>query len=153
MEPVHPGGLMEPDRPAVGLRSGLSLGAVRRDQACAAFLDGTAERLFLLRRCAACAATSEPQTLRCPACGSDDLAWQPAEGSARLVSWAIAPPGPRAEPGTAPVVLVIAELAEGPWWWSQLVDVRPQDLAEGLPLRLDFSPSEDGESVPVFRAA
>jgi uncharacterized OB-fold protein len=135
MEPVHPGGLMEPDRPAVGLRSGLSLGAVRRDQACAAFLDGTAERLFLLRRCAACAATSEPQTLRCPACGS------------------IAPPGPRAEPGTAPVVLVIAELAEGPWWWSQLVDVRPQDLAEGLPLRLDFSPSEDGESVPVFRAA
>ena len=30
---------------------------------------------------------------------------------------------------------------------------RPEDLAEGLPLRLDFSPSEDGESVPVFRAA
>jgi uncharacterized protein len=144
---------MEPGRAAAGPRSGLSLGAVRRDDACAAFLDGAAERIFLFRRCTACAAASEPQTLRCPACGSGDLAWQRAEGSARLVSWSIAYPGPRAEPGTAPVVLVIAELAEGPWWWSQLVDVRPGDLAEGLPLRIDFSPSADGESVPVFRAA
>jgi uncharacterized OB-fold protein len=141
---------MEPDRP-VGPRSAPSLGAVRRDAACAAFLDGTAERLFLFRRCAACAAASEPQTLQCPACGSGDLAWERAEGSARLVSWSVAHPGPRAEPGTPPVVLVIAELAEGPWWWSQLVDVSPEDLAEGLPLRIDFGPSADGESVPVFR--
>jgi uncharacterized protein len=144
---------MEPDRAAVGPRSGLSLGAVHRDQACAAFLDGTAERRFLFRRCAACAAASEPQTLRCPACGSGDLAWEPAEGSARLLSWSIAYPGPRAEPGTAPVVLAIAELAEGPWWWTQLIDVSLEELTEGLALRIDFGRSQDGESVPVFRVA
>ena len=143
---------MEADH-AAGPRSGLSLGAVGRDAACAEFLDGTAQGHFLFRRCGACAAASEPQTLSCPACGSADLGWQRAEGPARLVSWSVAYPGPRAEPGAAPIVLVIAELAEGPWWWSQLVDVRPEDLGEGLPLRLDFSPSADGESVPVFRRA
>jgi hypothetical protein len=143
---------MEADHEA-GPRSGLSLGAVRRDEACTAFLDGTAQGHFLFRRCGACAAASEPQTLSCPACGSDDLSWEPAAGPARLVSWSVAYPGPRAEPGAPPVVLVIAQLAEGPWWWSQLVDVRPDELAEGLPLRLDFGRSQDGEAVPFFRLA
>ena len=49
-------------------------------------------------------------------------------------------------------LLVIAELDEGPWWWSQLADGDPAGLTVGTRLRLAFArPDEPGhEAVPVF---
>jgi uncharacterized OB-fold protein len=89
---------------------------------------------------------------QCHACGSTDLAWVPAAGDARLVSWTIAHgrPGPD---GTRPTtVLAIAELPEGPWWWSQITDVtNPRQLAAGLPLRIGFEQPDGSEAIPVFR--
>src|SRR5215469_11119384 len=75
------------------------------------------------------------------------------EHLAALVSWAVAWSRPATgEP--QPTVLLIAELDEGPWWWSQLVDADPANLAVGQRLRIEFRRAgPEHEAVPVFALA
>ena len=59
---------------------------------------------------------------------------------------------PRVE-HSSPTITVIAEFDEGPWWWSQIVDADPAELATGRRLRVAFEAAEGGETLPVFRLA
>lgn len=125
----------------------MTVGPVDRDDATAEFFDGTAAGLLLLRRCEA-GHYSEPSVAQCTTCGSGQLDWAAAGGGASLVSWAVS------RAGDISIVLVIAELDEGPWWWSQLADADPARLAVGDRLTLGFArPGDDHEAVPVFRLA
>ena len=110
------------------------------------FFDGTAAGQFLLRRCQPHGHLSRPQACQCAECGSTELDWMPASGRARLVSWVVVPH--RGDDGEE--LPVIAELEEGPWWWSKLVGAAAAGLAEGVPLRLVYERAEGGEAVPVF---
>jgi hypothetical protein len=47
-------------------------------------------------------------------------------------------------------VLAIAQLDEGPWWWSQIVDADPAAITVGR-LTIGFERAgPDLEAVPVF---
>lgn len=130
----------------------MNLGLVARDDDTAEFLDGAARGEFLIQRCAACGAYSAPQARQCHACRATELSWVAADGAARLVSWAIAHGRPAADGSVATTVLAIAELAEGPWWWSQIAGVAdPAQLTEGQPLRIGFERPDGSEPIPVFR--
>jgi uncharacterized OB-fold protein len=133
----------------------VSSGVVARDDNTAAFFDGTASGQFLLRRCEPDGHLSRPQARQCSTCGTTNLHWSPASGRARLVSWAVIP-ARRSAPGDTPVpptVVAIAELDEGLWWWSQIVDTDPDALAEGQRLQIRFEAPDGGEAVPVFGLA
>jgi uncharacterized OB-fold protein len=130
----------------------MSLGLVARDDATAEFLDGAARGQFLIRQCAVCGRHSGPQAQQCHHCGSAELSWVPASGAATLVSWAIAYARPAADGTVATTVLAIAQLAEGPWWWSQITDASdPGALRPDQPLRIGFEQPEGSEPIPVFR--
>ena len=118
----------------------MTVGPVERDDATAAFFDGTAAGQFLLRQCPA-GHCSEPAAVQCATCATTELRWKPASGGATLVSWAV----------TGGTILVIAELDEGPWWWSQLAGSTAEP-AVGQRLQIAFAQSEH-ESVPVFAQA
>ena len=125
----------------------MTVGPLARDATTAEFLDGTAAGQFLLRHCAACGGVSAPQAAQCERCAATGLGWVPASGDATLISWTVA----HGKPETDPVVLCVAELAEGPWWWSQLTDASPGTLRPGTPLRVEFRRhSPQDEAVPVF---
>jgi uncharacterized OB-fold protein len=125
----------------------MTVGPVAKDEATAEFFDGTAAGQFLLRHCLACDAISSPQAAQCERCAATALDWRPAAGEATLVSWTVA----HGKPGTALVVLCVAELAEGPWWWSRVEDAAPEDLRTGASLRIEFRRhSPQDEAVPVF---
>jgi hypothetical protein len=128
----------------------MTVGPVVRNEATTPFFDGTARGEFLLRRCTKCGAANTPLAEQCPVCGSTALDWEPASGAATLVSWTVFH-DPAGERGDAITILAIAELAEGPWWWSLLVEADPEALRLGQPLRLDFERNGDHEAVPVFR--
>jgi uncharacterized OB-fold protein len=131
----------------------MTVGPVDRDEATAGFFDGTAAGQFLLRRCPH-QHWSEPAVSQCTSCGSTDLHWAAAAGGATLVSWAVtwARSGPETEPGRT--VLVVAELDEGPWWWSQLTGADPARLTVGDRLTIAFrSADAEHEAVPVFELA
>ncbi len=126
----------------------MTVGPVDRDDATAEFFDGTAAGRLLLRRCER-GHYSEPAAAMCTTCASMQLEWVPAAGGASLVSWTVTRP-----PGGAAAVLVIAELDEGPWWWSQLLGADPAKLAVGLQLAVSFATADaEHEAVPVFELA
>lgn len=129
--------------PATG--TGGAIGAVRRDGRTDPFFDGAARDVLVIRRCAPCGRWYAPDTGGCPECGADEPAWAEADGTAVLVSWAVAHPR-RGEP--APLALV--ELAEGPWMYARLRGVA--EPRAGLPLRAVFVHPDEGESYPVFEA-
>jgi uncharacterized OB-fold protein len=135
----------------------MTVGPVTRDAATAEFFDGTAAGQFLLRHCLACDAICAPQATQCERCASVVLDWRPAAGYATLVAWTIAH---RTGAGGGELdVLCIAQLAEGPWWWSRIEDTVvdgtvPDGLHVGMPLRIEFRRHGAGaEAVPVFVVA
>ncbi len=125
----------------------MTVGPVARDDATAAFFDGAAAGQFLLRRCPD-GHYSEPAAVQCTTCSATDLIWAPASGGATLVSWAVTWTKADGDEPPARTILVIAELDEGPWWWSQLADPVAEP-AVGQRLRLAFA-QEGDEAVPVF---
>jgi uncharacterized protein len=129
----------------------VSVGPVVRDDATAKFFDGTAAGRFLLRRCAA-GHVSEPAAVQCTTCAATDLDWVQAAGGATLVSWAVSWSRPAAGDEPRRTVLVIGELDEGPWWWTQLAgDPDAAALAPGRRLRIEFERADaEYEAVPVF---
>jgi len=129
----------------------MTVGPVTRDAATAEFFDGTAAGQFLLRHCTDCGALSTPQAAQCERCCSTALDWRPASGDAILVSWTVAHGRPDASGTASRTILGIAELAEGPWWWSQIADADPAQLRVGTPLRIIFRRYDaQHEAVPVF---
>jgi uncharacterized OB-fold protein len=132
----------------------MTVGPVTRDAATAGFFDGTAAGQFLLRHCRTCGSLSAPQAVQCENCSSTELDWRPASANATLITWTIAHSKPDASGETHRTILGIAELAEGPWWWSQIVDADPAELRAGAPLRISFQRHDDqAEAVPVFSLA
>jgi uncharacterized protein len=118
---------------------------ISRDEASAAFFDGTANGELLLRQCRSCGRFSPPQVSQCLYCESTSLDWQPAAGTATLISWAI----PHDRSGTAIAVAGLVELTEGPWLPARIVDVSADQLTAGLPLTVEFERSGDDESGTV----
>ncbi|MCI2424214.1 OB-fold domain-containing protein [Saccharopolyspora sp. K220] len=122
--------------------------SVSRNEASAEFFDGTARGELLVRRCPQCSLVIAPNVPQCPDCASIDLTWEPAGGTATLVTWTVVP-----GPDDTAVVAGIVELTEGPWLHARILGVAPEDLAEGLALSVGFQRYGDGEAVPVFHAA
>ena len=131
----------------------MSVGRVERDEATAEFFDGTATARFLLRRCPV-GHFSEPAAVQCTACPATDLDWVEAGGGAALVSWAVSWSRPSDGGEPHKTILVIGELDEGPWWWTQLAaDPAPEsaELTAGRRLRIEFQRADaEHEAVPVF---
>jgi uncharacterized OB-fold protein len=127
-------------------------GPVARNEASAAFFDGTAAGRFLLQQCRPAGHWNRPQAVRCGTCDSTDLDAAPAAGTGRLVSWAVVHPRPGSDNPPPPSVPAIVELDEGPWWWTMLVGVDPAALWAGQPVRVRFERPEGSEAVPVWTA-
>jgi uncharacterized protein len=130
----------------------MSVGPVVRNEATAEFFDGASAGQFLLRQCPA-GHVSEPAAAQCTTCAATDLHSVRAAGGAMVVSWVVSWSRPAAgEP--RPTVLVIGELDEGPWWWTQLAgepEPAADTLAVGRRLRIEFQQADaEHEAVPVF---
>lgn len=130
----------------------MTTGRVSRDEQTAAFFDAAADGALLISRCAACGRAAEPMAVSCHGCGGTGLEPLRASGGAALVSWTVSHPRPGAG-SDGPVILVIGELDEGPWWWATLAGADPSTLRAGQRLRLGFEHPADSEPVPVFRLA
>lgn len=125
---------------------------VARDAATAAFFDGTARGVFLLRRSAESGEVLPPSAVQ-DSVGNTELEWVEASGRGRVVAWAFVPRRAVGSDIQLDLTIGLVELDEGPWWWTQLIDVGRDDVAEGLRVRAVFAksgPAEVDEYVPVF---
>ena len=114
------------------------------------FWEGTAAGELRLQRCRACDLPYFPPQPFCPRCRSSDVEVFRASGSGTLHSYVI---NHRAAPGfTAPYVIAVVELDEGPRLLTNLVDVAPDPDALPLDLPLEVRFETVGEAaLAVFR--
>ena len=124
---------------------------IERDERTAPFFDAAEGDKLLLQRCTACDEWLGPQAMTCTGCGGGELAWRPAAGTGRLVTWAVVHAAPhRAFADQLPYVTGYVELTEGPWLTARLVGVDAAHLREGTALTAAFVHPDEGESYPVF---
>jgi uncharacterized protein len=133
----------------------MAITPVTRDIRTAEFFDATRRGVLLLGRRRSTGLYVDPATVALQP-GDPDLEYAPAGGTGRVVSWATV--RSRADDSDEPVrtVVGIVELDEGPWWWTQLRGVNPDDDLTDLRVQVVFVASgarDDHELVPVFQPA
>lgn len=127
----------------------MEIGILRRDGRTDPFFDGTAAGRLVIKRCEPCDRWYSPDQADCPGCGSADLAWAPAAGTATLVTWTVT----HSRSGGEPACLALVELTEGPWLHARLDGIDTEALREGLPLRAAFVHPDEGEAYVLFKGA
>lgn len=122
--------------------------AVHRDEATAAFFDGTARGEFLLVKDARTGDLLSPQFD--VSADPDRYVHVPASGTGTVVSWSVVhertPDG-----GTTRRQVGIVQLDEGPWWWTSFEGFPPDADLMDRRVKVAFEKLED-ESVPYFTA-
>jgi uncharacterized OB-fold protein len=118
-----------------------------------AFWTGGALGELLIMRCQFCAHWIHPPLPRCPKCRSADVTSQPVSGRAIVHTFTVN--RHRWFPGQeVPYVLAIVELPEQPGLrlTTRLVDVAPESVEIGMPVRVEFEQVDD-VWLPLFRRA
>jgi uncharacterized protein len=113
------------------------------------FWEGAARGELLGQRCGDCQRFAHPPRPMCPHCHSLKREIVRLSGRGTVYSWVI--PRHPAPLGfsEAPVVALI-ELEEGIRLVSNVVDIAPAALRNGLPVEVSFAATRGGRAVPVF---
>ena len=118
----------------------------------AAFWDAADEGRLVAQRCAECGRLRHPPRPMCPECRSLAVEIVDLSGRGTLYSYALLH-HPRHPAFEYPVFAALVDLEEGVRLVSNLVGVAPDDIRIGMPLQVEFTETEGGHQVPVFRPA
>lgn len=107
-----------------------------------------------LQRCRDCALWQFYARYLCRHCGSRDLEWAVAAGTAHVQTFSIVNRAEGTFADLTPYVVAMVQLAEGPSMMTNIVgsDAQPLDLTQvriGLPVRVRFV-ERDGHVLPLF---
>jgi len=115
------------------------------------FWDGLATDQVRLQRCRECTSWVFYPRPRCSTCLSDALDWHTVPGHGTVYSYTIARQATHpAFVAEVPQLLAIVELDEGVRITTTLVDVEPDDIHVGLPVRAVFDHGDDGITLLRF---
>jgi uncharacterized OB-fold protein len=122
--------------------------AVNRDTAY--FWEGTALGELRIQQCGGCGALRHPPGPMCPHCTETKPTHVVASGLGAVYSYVVHhhPPVPGHTP---PFVVALVELEEGVRLLAELVDVEPDEVRVGMPVRIGFVPVDDELTMPVWR--
>jgi uncharacterized OB-fold protein len=109
-----------------------------------AFCDAAAVGKFLIRTCRSCGKAHWYPRAICPFCDSGETEWVEASGRATIHSYSVMRRVPE------PYAVAYVTLAEGPTMVTNLVDCDFDKLKIGQPVRIAFTPTENGPPVPTF---
>ena len=114
------------------------------------FWEGAATGELRIQRCQACGLLRHPPGPMCPRCGATDLGYVVAVGRGEVFSYVVHhhPPMPGR---TVPYVVALVELPEGVRFLAELVDVPPDAVTVGMPVRVGFQRIDDELTLPVWR--
>lgn len=111
-------------------------------------------------RCQSCGALHLPPRAMCPACYSEEMAWEEMSGDGKLLAFTTVHIAPTTmiEAGydrKNPYCTGIVQLAEGPAVSAQILGVdpaRPQEIEIGALLRMTFVRRGEGEGARTYLA-
>lgn len=121
-------------------------------EASAPFWSSVAEHAMRLQRCEACGTYRFYPTPICPSCYSSAFTWAAVSGAATLYSFSVVyRPVTEAFTAQTPYVVALVTLQEGPTMMMNLVDVPPEAIEIGMPLRISYR-DMDGFTLPAASA-
>jgi uncharacterized OB-fold protein/acyl dehydratase len=114
------------------------------------FWDGTAAGELRIQRCEDCGALRHPPGPMCQRCGSSKQGYLAASGTGEIFSYVVHhhPPVPGRK---LPVIVVLVRLDEGVRMVGELVGARPDQVAIGLPVKVEFSRIDDELTLPAWQ--
>jgi hypothetical protein len=114
------------------------------------FWDAIAQDRLVVRRCAECALLQHPPSPMCPACGSVEWDVVEVSGKGEVYSWIVSRhPNQPDDDGR---IVAIINLAEGVRLVSNLQDIEPADVRNGMPVEVTFA-EVGGVKLAQFRPA
>ncbi len=101
------------------------------------FWDATKEGKFLIQRCTSCKEYTWTPQMACRYCLTETLVWSEASGVGSIYTFVIIHKA--AIPAfSAPYVLAVVDLAEGPQFFTCLTEVDPSEVVIGMPVEVAF---------------
>ena len=116
------------------------------------FWDGCASERLLLPRCDECHEHIWYPRLVCPFCGSQSVSYVESNGMGTIYSNTVVRRGSGAYRDSAPYIVAMVELAEGPIMMTNVVGADPETIAVGMSVRVVFEPvgDDDADAIPRF---
>jgi uncharacterized OB-fold protein len=117
----------------------------------APFWAGCLRSEFLVQRCGGCDRAYWPAS-SCVDHGAAQMRWEPASGLGIVHTWTVFHHAYDADlVAKVPYVVAVIELAEGPFFHSDLVECELATVLVGLPVAVVFDPVRPGLVLPRFR--
>lgn len=115
------------------------------------WFEAAAAGRLVIQQCAVCrAAVFFPRSV-CPVCHDDALEWADAAGTGTVYSYTVlhraGKPGWEAD---VPYLVALIELDEGPRLMGNLLDIDPDEVYVGMPVRVTFERRDDTLTVPQW---
>jgi uncharacterized OB-fold protein len=114
------------------------------------FWEGVAAGELRLQRCAGCNRLRMPPSPMCPSCHSLQWRVDRASGRGTVYSWVIPRHSP-SNPDQEPPIVVLVELEEGVRLVSNLCEVQPEAVHNGMAVEVCFPDFENGVRLHQFR--
>jgi uncharacterized protein len=114
------------------------------------FWEGTARHELRIQRCGGCGTLRHPPGPMCPVCGFARPEYDVAAGTGEVYSYVVHryPPVPGRR---LPIVIALVRLTEGVRMVGELLDVDPERVRIGLPVRVAFGEVDAGLTLPAWR--
>jgi len=114
------------------------------------FWEGTARHELRIQRCGGCGTLRHPPGPMCPVCGFARLEYDVAAGTGEVYSYVVhrhpSVPGRR-----LPIVIALVQLTEGVRMVGELLDIDPERVRIGLPVRVTFDEVDAELTLPAWR--
>jgi uncharacterized OB-fold protein len=114
------------------------------------FYEACARGELALQHCEPCDRFLFYPRTHCDHCHNPTLNWQRVSGTGTIVSYTVVRRA-ISEAFTAPYVIALIDLVEGPRMMSQIVDTEPEALAVGQTVSVAFEAWSDDIKLPVFK--
>ncbi len=118
------------------------------------FWDALREGRLVVQECADCAHLVHPPRPMCPECGSFEKGWREMSGHGEVYSYVVTHQAIHPSfNGHTPYATALVRLEEGPLLTTNLTDVAHDEIAIGMPVRVEFAAISDEVTLPLFRRA
>ncbi|MEH6581221.1 MAG: Zn-ribbon domain-containing OB-fold protein [Halioglobus sp.] len=113
------------------------------------FWDGCRSGELRMQHCDDCDRFQFYPRIFCTHCGGNKLSWRAVSGGGRIASYTVVRRG-ISSAYTAPYVVALIDLEEGPRMMSNVVDCDPDTVVVGAAVDVQFEPWGADYSLPVF---
>jgi uncharacterized OB-fold protein len=124
------------------------------DAATGPYWEAAREQRLVIPRCDDCSHYHfYPRTL-CPQCSSPKLTWTQVSGAGVVYSFTVIHRAPSPAFATAvPYVVAAVKLTEGPHLMTNIVDIAPDAVRIGMPVKVVFQKFSGEITLPMFEPA